>query len=129
MTESDGRVDLDRMREVDEAPRNDTGRTPVLTQAAVARIDRDRHMVGRAGRFRPEADVRATFDVSEKCGLGGPPGAFPPVTFALAVESPTGPDEVRRLVVHAERACHAAQTFRTPVPTELRVTLNGNALS
>jgi hypothetical protein len=28
--------------------------------------------------------------------------------------------KVGRLVAHAERACHAAQTFRAPVPVELK---------
>jgi hypothetical protein len=36
---------------------------------------------------------------------------------------------VSRLVAHAERACHAAQTFRAPVPVELKATLNGAELS
>ena len=56
MTESSGRVDLDRMREVYEATCDDTRTTPVLTRRAVARIDRDLHMVGRVGRIRLESD-------------------------------------------------------------------------
>ena len=33
-----------------------------------------------------------------------------------------------RLVAHAERACHAAQTFKAPVPTTLKTILNGGPL-
>ncbi len=75
-----------------------------------------------------EADVRATFSIADKYELGGPPGAFQRVTFALTVESPAPAERVRRLAAHAERACHAAQTFRAPVPTELTVTHNGSPL-
>lgn len=73
--------------------------------------------------------MRATFSVADKYDLGGPPGAFQEVTFALTVASPAPPERVRRLVDHAERACHAAQTFRAPVPTRLTVTLNGSPLT
>ncbi len=31
-------------------------KTPVLTQRAVAHIDKDMHMVGRVGRFQIESD-------------------------------------------------------------------------
>jgi hypothetical protein len=73
-----------------------------------------------------EVDVRATFSVADKFDLGGPPGAFQRVTFDLAISTPAPQADVARLVAHAERACHAAQTFRTPVPTELNVTINGD---
>jgi hypothetical protein len=76
-----------------------------------------------------EVDVRATFSVADKFDLGGPPGAFQHVTFDLELRSPAAHDDVVRLVRHAERACHAAQTFRAPVPTDLNVTFNGEALS
>jgi organic hydroperoxide reductase OsmC/OhrA len=76
-----------------------------------------------------DVDVRATFSVADKYDLGGPPGAFQQVTFDLHVNSSASELQVARLVTHAERACHAAQTFRAPVPVELRVTLNGEALA
>jgi organic hydroperoxide reductase OsmC/OhrA len=76
-----------------------------------------------------EVDVRATFSVADKFGLGGPPGAFQHVTFDLTIASPAPEADVARLVAHAERACHAAQTFRTPVPTDLNATLNGKPLA
>lgn len=76
-----------------------------------------------------EVDVRATFSVADKFDLGGPPGAFQHVTFDLELRSPAPEADVVRLVQHAERACHAAQTFRAPVPTDLNVTFNGNALA
>jgi organic hydroperoxide reductase OsmC/OhrA len=75
-----------------------------------------------------EVDVRAEFSVADKYDLGGPPGAFQRVTFRLAITSPASEPDVARLVSHAERACHAAQTFRAPVPTELTATLNGESL-
>lgn len=73
--------------------------------------------------------MRATFSVADKFDLGGPPGAFQQVTFDLTIASPAPEADVSRLVAHAERACHAAQTFRAPVPTDLNATLNGAALS
>jgi organic hydroperoxide reductase OsmC/OhrA len=75
-----------------------------------------------------EVDVRATFSVADKYDLGGPPGAFQQVTFDLKVRSSASEEQVKRLVTHAERACHAAQTFRAPVPVELTATLNGEVL-
>jgi organic hydroperoxide reductase OsmC/OhrA len=76
-----------------------------------------------------EVDVRATFNVADKYDLGGPPGAFQLVTFDLKVESSAPESQVKLLIAHAERACHAAQTFRAPVPVELKVALNGEALA
>lgn len=76
-----------------------------------------------------EVDVRAEFSVADKYDLGGPPGAFQRVTFRLQIDSPAPEADVARLVSHAERACHAAQTFRAPVPTELSATLNGRTLT
>jgi organic hydroperoxide reductase OsmC/OhrA len=76
-----------------------------------------------------EVDVRASFSVADKFDLGGPPGAFQQVTFKLDIRSSASRADVLRLVAHAERACHAAQSFRTPVPTELSATLNGEPLA
>jgi organic hydroperoxide reductase OsmC/OhrA len=76
-----------------------------------------------------DVDVRATFSVADKYDLGGPPGAFQQVTFDLHVTSPAPESQVAKLVAHAERACHAAQTFRAPVPVELKATLNGQPLA
>ncbi|MGZ5213391.1 MAG: hypothetical protein ACXWEJ_04050 [Actinomycetota bacterium] len=76
-----------------------------------------------------EVDVRASFSVADKFDLGGPPGAFQQVTFALDIRSPAPRADVLRLIAHAERACHAAQSFRAPVPTEVSATLNGEPLA
>lgn len=76
-----------------------------------------------------EVDVRATFSVADKYDLGGPPGAFQQVTFDLKVQSSAPEAQVKQLITHAERACHAAQTFRAPVPVELKASLNGEALT
>lgn len=54
--EAVGRVDLAKMREAYEESRERTKQQPVLTQRAVARIDRNLHMTGRIGRFRIESD-------------------------------------------------------------------------
>jgi organic hydroperoxide reductase OsmC/OhrA len=76
-----------------------------------------------------EADVRATFSVADKYDLGGPPGAFQQVTFELKLKSSAPESQVKRLIAHAERACHAAQTFRAPVPVEVKAALNGKTLA
>ncbi len=75
-----------------------------------------------------EADVRATFSLADKYDLGGPPGAFQHVEFRISVQSPSPRQSVAELCRHAERACHASQTFKVPVPTSLEVSLNGTAL-
>jgi len=75
-----------------------------------------------------DVDVRARFSVADKYDLGGPPGAFQDVTFDLKVESSAPAASVVRLIAHAERACHAAQTFRARVPTHLSASLNGAPL-
>lgn len=67
--------------------------------------------------------------MADKYDLGGPPGAFQLVTFDLKLKSSAPESQVKRLIAHAERACHAAQTFRTPVPVELRAALNGESLA
>lgn len=72
--------------------------------------------------------MRANFSVADKYDLGGPPGAFQAVTFDLKVRSGADSSRVKALVAHAERACHAAQTFRAPVETSLKASLNGEAL-
>lgn len=74
------------------------------------------------------ADVRATFRNTEKYDVDDAPPYFDEVTIALTVDSPAPPDQVNRLVAHAERACHAAQTLRHGVPVRLSATLNGEAL-
>lgn len=56
MSEKPIRVDLDRMKKAYENTRLNATRNSVLTQRAVARIDKDMHMVGRVGRFQLESD-------------------------------------------------------------------------
>jgi hypothetical protein len=50
------RVDLDRMKRAYDSMRANAQKVPVLTQRAVAHIDKDMHMIGRVGRFRLESD-------------------------------------------------------------------------
>lgn len=74
------------------------------------------------------ADVRGTFRNTEKYDVDDAPPYFEKVTIALTVASPAPAEQVQRLVVHAERACHAAQTLRHGVDVTLAATLNGEAL-
>jgi hypothetical protein len=50
------------------------------------------------------------------------------VTIKLDIMSPAGVEQVKRLAAHAERACHAAQSLRHPIPVALETTLNGAVL-
>jgi hypothetical protein len=75
------------------------------------------------------AEIRCSFDVADKLGLDGPGAAFEDVTIAVAIQSPAPPAQVQRLIAHAERGCHAEQTFRRPVPVTTTATLNGHPLA
>jgi hypothetical protein len=70
------RVDLDKMRKAYEASHDNAARVPVLTQRAVAHIDKDMHMVGRVGRFQIESD--------EPPERGGEDAAPAPLQYILA---------------------------------------------
>jgi uncharacterized OsmC-like protein len=74
------------------------------------------------------ADVRGVFRNTEKYDVDDAPPVFQQVTIELAVVSTAAPEQVRRLVAHAERACHAAQSLRQGVPVSLATRLNGAAL-
>jgi hypothetical protein len=56
LSDKPSRVDLDRMQNAYDASRANTRKIPVLTQRAVAHIDKDMHMIGRVGRFQIESD-------------------------------------------------------------------------
>lgn len=74
------------------------------------------------------ADVRATFQNTEKYDVDDAPPYFEQVTIGVTVASPAPAEQVRQLIAHAERACHAAQTLRHGVPVTLAATLNGASL-
>ena len=74
------------------------------------------------------ADVRATFRNTEKYDVDDAPPYFDQVTIKLDLVSPAPATQVRRLVAHAERACHAAQSLRHPTEVVLDTALNGEAL-
>jgi len=74
------------------------------------------------------ADVRATFRNTEKYDVDDAPAYFDEVVIELAVISPAAAANVRRLVTHAERGCHAAQSLAHPVPVHLAATLNHRPL-
>jgi organic hydroperoxide reductase OsmC/OhrA len=50
------------------------------------------------------------------------------VTIKLDIQSPARAEQVQRLAAHAERACHAAQSLRHPIPVSLETILNGARL-
>lgn len=74
------------------------------------------------------ADVRATFFNTEKYGVDDAPAHFEEVQVRLSIDSPAPAAAVARLAAHAERACHAAQSLRHPVPVTLAATHNGTPL-
>ncbi|HVD03775.1 MAG TPA: hypothetical protein VNF75_06530 [Candidatus Dormibacteraeota bacterium] len=76
MSDPEPRVNLERMRQVYEATRAETAEQPLITQRAVARIDRDLHMEGRVGTFRLESD--------EPVAGGGGGSAPRPLQYLLA---------------------------------------------
>ena len=75
------------------------------------------------------ADVRATFRNTEKYDVDDAPAHFEKVEIKLEIVSPAGADHVKRLAAHAERACHAAQSLRHPIPVVLETKLNGATLA
>jgi hypothetical protein len=74
------------------------------------------------------ADVRATFRNTQKYEVDDAPPYFDRVTIGLSLLSPAPVQQVRLLIAHAERACHAAQSLRHGVPVALSATLNGDRL-
>jgi organic hydroperoxide reductase OsmC/OhrA len=61
-------------------------------------------------------DLRVEFDDAEKHGLPGPGAAFQKVVYRVKIKSPSPVEQVEKLLTHAERGCHTAQSFRTAVP-------------
>ena len=74
-------------------------------------------------------EIRCGFDVADKLGLDGPGAAFDEVIFAVAIQSSAPPTRVQQLIAHAERGCHAEQSFRKSIPVKTSVTLNGQPLA
>ena len=74
------------------------------------------------------ADVRATFKNTEKYDVDDAPAYFEEVVIDLSVVSSAAPANVRKLVIHAERGCHAAQSLGHPIPVRLNATLNQQPL-
>ena len=69
-------VDPERMRAAYRLTREEAEVRPVITQLAVAHIDRDLHMVGRVGTFTLESD-----EPPEGGGTGSAPR---PLQYLLA---------------------------------------------
>ncbi len=72
--------------------------------------------------------MRATFFNTEKYDVDEAAPYLEEVTIRIAVDSPATAQQVRKLVAHAERACHAAQSLRHPTPVTLSATLQGEEL-
>jgi organic hydroperoxide reductase OsmC/OhrA len=75
------------------------------------------------------ADVRATFFNTEKYDVDVEAPYFERIDIRLNIDSTAPPEKVSSLARHAERACHAAQSFRQPIPVTLEATLNGSHLT
>jgi organic hydroperoxide reductase OsmC/OhrA len=78
--------------------------------------------------YGAEAEVRLAIDRRDKLGLGGPGAAARWVRVDVRVDSPAAATAVRRLVAHAERACHAARSLAAAVPVTTTASLNGERL-
>jgi len=63
-----------------------------------------------------DVDLRVEFDDSDKYDLPGPGAAFQSVVYRLKVKSSSIPENIQKLINHAERGCHTAQSLRQPVP-------------
>lgn len=74
------------------------------------------------------ADVRATFRNTEKYDVDDAPAYFEEVVIQLSVVSSAMAANVSKLVAHAERACHAAQSLGHAIPVRLAATLNDKPL-
>jgi organic hydroperoxide reductase OsmC/OhrA len=94
-------------------------------------------MLTQLARFAPlyevpiqdaSADVRASFRNTEKYDVDDAPPYFEQVDIQLDVVSGASPEQVKKLVSHAERACHAAQSLRHPIPVRLSASLNQSPL-
>lgn len=66
-------------------------------------------------------DLRASFDDAEKYNLSGPGAAFQKVIYKVKVISPSPETDIRKLIAHAERGCHTAQSLALPVPVTVEV--------
>ena len=63
-----------------------------------------------------DVDLRVEFDDADKYDLPGPGAAFQRVVYRLKIKSRSIHENIQKLVDHAERGCHAAQSLRQPVP-------------
>jgi organic hydroperoxide reductase OsmC/OhrA len=66
-----------------------------------------------------DVDLRAEFDDAEKHGLSGPGAAFQKVVYRVKIKSPSPVEQVEKLLTHAERGCHTAQSLRAAVPVTI----------
>ncbi len=122
------RVEFDKFRESAKTGPN-KGK---ITFRAVANIIEGVHLEGTVRGFRLEAD-----EPEERGGTNQGPAplsyfligaAFESVSFAVSIKSSAPEEQVRKLILHAERGCHADQTFRKPIPVTTTATLNGKKL-
>lgn len=71
-------------------------------------------------------DVRASFPVEWKYGLGDASSACNRLSYTLDVASPASAAQLAELLAWAERACHVVSSLREPVPVEVRLRRNGS---
>ncbi|MBA4420676.1 MAG: hypothetical protein C0391_05975 [Anaerolinea sp.] len=64
-------------------------------------------------------DLRVNFDDADKYDLPGSGAAFTNAEYRLKITSPSPKEHVNKLITHAERACHTAQSLRQPVSVTL----------
>ncbi len=74
-----------------------------------------------------DVDLRATFDSGDKFDMGGPGAAFQKVIYQVTVDSPSPEGQVQRLLEHAERGCHTAQSLRQPVAVEIEAVIKNKS--
>ncbi len=68
-----------------------------------------------------DVDLRAQFDSANKYDLPGPGGEFQCVAIKVRVSSPSPEEQVKKLLAHAERGCHAARSLQANVPVEIQI--------
>ncbi|NPV77160.1 MAG: hypothetical protein HPY59_12415 [Anaerolineae bacterium] len=73
-------------------------------------------------------DLRAEFDLAGIYRLADTTTAFQNVIILASIRKPSPVEQMKKLITHAENGCHAAQSFRNPMPVSLKVQLNENIL-
>lgn len=70
-------------------------------------------------------ELRGTFPMAEKYGVGGGGAAMEDLVYELNIKSSAPPEQIKALVTRSERYCHASQSLQKPVPVIPLLRLNG----